>query len=100
MYVKQCKFAKDGEKGVRRAALRTRKIHGPQMQNIQDLINSNWRIVQWFNSLGEIRMTGFHTRHCRCEGVGRDSSCGHEEPHLMHDTKYFIYCCINYMEYG
>ena len=31
-------------------------------------------------------MTGFHTRHCRCEGVSRDSGCGHKESHFMHDT--------------
>ena len=36
-------------------------------------------------SLGETRMTGFHTWHCGCEGVSRDSGCGHEESHLMHD---------------
>ena len=34
-------------------------------------------------------MNGFHTWQCRCERVGRDSSCGHEESHLMHDTKTF-----------
>ena len=57
--------------------------------NIRDLItNSNeyWRVIQWVKSLGETPMTSFHTWHCRCEGVGRDSSCGHEEFHLMHDT--------------
>ena len=32
-------------------------------------------------------MTGFHTWHYECEGVDRDSSCGHEESHLMHDTE-------------
>ena len=25
-----------------------------------------------------------------CEGVGRDSGCGHEESHIMHDTEHFI----------
>ena len=30
-------------------------------------------------------MTDFHTWHCRCERVGRDLGCGHEESHLMHD---------------
>ena len=34
-------------------------------------------------------MTGFHTWHCGCEGVGRDSGYGHEESHLMHDTETF-----------
>ena len=36
--------------------------------------------------LGETPMTGFYTWHCRCEGVDRDSGCGHEESHLIHDT--------------
>ena len=36
--------------------------------------------------MGETPMVGFHTWHCRCEGVSRDSGCGHEESHLMHDT--------------
>ena len=35
-------------------------------------------------------MIGFHTWHCKCEGVSRDSGCGHEEFHLMHDMKYSI----------
>ena len=30
-------------------------------------------------------MTGFHTWRCRCEGVGRDSGCGHEGSHLRHE---------------
>ena len=34
-------------------------------------------------------MTGFKTLHCRFEGVGQDSSCWHEESHLMHDMKPF-----------
>ena len=34
-----------------------------------------------------------------CEGVGRDSGCGHEDSHLMHDTENSIYDCIIYMEY-
>ena len=25
-----------------------------------------------------------------CEGVSRDLGCGHEESHLMHDTKHSI----------
>ena len=44
-------------------------------------------------------MTGFHTWRYRCEGVSRDSGYGHEASHLMHDTQYFIYDCIIYMEY-
>ena len=35
------------------------KIRDPQMNNTRDLINENWRVVQWFKSLGEIPMTGF-----------------------------------------
>ena len=34
-----------------------------------------------------------------CEKVGRDSGCGHEESHLMHDTEHSIYDYIIYMEY-
>ena len=49
-------------------------------------LNKHWRVVQWVESLGETPMTGFHTWHCRCEGVSRDSGCGHEESYLMHDT--------------
>ena len=37
-------------------------------------------------------MTCFHTWHCRCEEVGRDSGYGHEESHLMHDI--YIPCRI------
>ena len=37
-------------------------------------------------SLGEIPMIVFPHLECRCEGVGRDSGCEHEESHLMHDT--------------
>ena len=56
--------------------------------NTRDLVklNKHWRVVQWVESLGETPMNGFHTWHYKCEGVGRDSSCGHEESHLMHDT--------------
>ena len=56
--------------------------------NTRDLVklNKRWKVVQWVESLGEKLMTGFHTWYCRCEGVNRDSSCGHEESHLMHDT--------------
>ena len=45
-------------------------------------------------------MTGFHTWHCRCEGVDRNSSCEHVESHLMHDMIYSIYDCSFYMECG
>ena len=36
-------------------------------------------------------LTVFHTWRCKFEGVGRDSGCGHEESHTMHDTKHSIY---------
>ena len=29
----------------------------------------------------------FHTWRCKCEGVGRDLGCGHDESHLMHDIR-------------
>ena len=35
------------------------EICGPQMNNTWDLINENWRVVQWFKSLSETSMTGF-----------------------------------------
>ena len=35
------------------------EIHGPQINNTRDLINKNWRVVQWLKPLGEIPMTGF-----------------------------------------
>ena len=56
--------------------------------NTRDLVklNKHWRVFQLVKSLGETPMTGFHTWHCRCEGVSRDSGCGHEESHLMHYT--------------
>ena len=38
--------------------------------------------------MGETLTTGFHTWHCRCEGVSQDSSYGHEESHLIHDIKH------------
>ena len=44
-------------------------------------------------------MTGFHTWSCRCEGVGQDSGCGHEESHLMHDMKPLHVRLHSYMEY-
>ena len=34
-------------------------------------------------------MTGFHTWHCICEGVGQDSGYGHEKSHFIHDMKLF-----------
>ena len=57
-------------------------------ENTRDLVklNKHWRVVQWVKSLGETPMTDFHTWCCRCEGVGRDSSCEHDASHLMHDT--------------
>ena len=39
--------------------------------NTRDLVklNKHWRVVQCVESLGESLMAGFHTWHCRCEGV-------------------------------
>ena len=34
-------------------------------------------------------MTSFSHLVFKCEGVGRDSGCGHEESHLMHDIRSF-----------
>ena len=69
-----------------KSAMRPRKF--ATQINTQDLVklNKHWRVVQWVESLGETPMIGFHTWHCRSEGVTRDSGCGHEESHLMHDT--------------
>ena len=69
-------------------AVRPRKF--ATHKNTRDLVNSNeyWRVIQWVKSLGEIPMTGFHTWRRRCEGVGQDSGYGHEESHLIHDTKH------------
>ena len=56
--------------------------------------------MQWFKSLGETPMTGFHTWRRRCEGVGQDLGYGHEESHLINDMKLFhieLHFC---MEYG
>ena len=39
---------------------------------------------------GGTPLTVFHTWRCRFEGVDQDSGCGHEESHLMHDTKHSI----------
>ena len=71
-------------------AVRPRKLE--TQINTQDLINENenWRVVQWFKSLSETPMTGFHTWRCRCEGVGRDSGCEYEESHLMHGPEHSI----------
>ena len=56
--------------------------------NTRDLVklNKHWRVIQWVKSLGETPMTVFHTCHCRCKGVNRDSGYRLEESHLMHDT--------------
>ena len=51
-------------------------------------------------SFGETPMTGFHTWHCMCEGVGQDSVYEHEESHLMHDMKKFNVGLHFYMECG
>ena len=51
-------------------------------------------------SLGETQMTGFHTWHCKCEGVSQDLGYGHEESHLIHDMKYSMKGCIFCMECG
>ena len=67
-------------------AMRPRKF--ATQINTRDLLklNKHWRVFQWVESLGETRMIGFHTWHCRCEGVSLDSGCGHEDSHLMLDT--------------
>ena len=51
--------------------------------NIGELSNglSHWVKHQWLV---------FHTWRCRCEGVGRDSGCGHEESYLMHNTEHSL----------
>ena len=62
------------------------------MNNTRDLIKKKKIQVDirgFSNSLshfGETPMTGFHTWHCRYEGVSQDSGYGHEKSHLMHDT--------------
>ena len=50
----------------------------------------NKKFLFWKRIGGGMPLTVFHTWRCRFEGVGRDSGCGHEESHLMHDTKHFI----------
>ena len=58
------------------------------MNNTRDLIKKIQVNIGGLSnsSIGEPPMIGFHTWHCRCKGVDRDSGCGHEESHLMHDT--------------
>ena len=63
----------------------TPEIRNPDKTRDLVKLNKHWRVFQWVESLGETPMTGFHTWHCRCEGVSRDSGCGHEESHLMLD---------------
>ena len=64
----------------RRAKLTVRPRKFATQINTRDLVklNRHWRFVQWVESLGETPMIGFHTWHCSCEGVTRDSGCGHE----------------------
>ena len=50
-------------------------------------------------SLGETPMTGFHNWRYRCERVGWDLGCGHEESDLMHDMKPFYVRLHSCMEY-
>ena len=68
-------------------AVRPRKF--ATHENTRYLVNSHkcWKVVQWFKSLGDTPMTGFHTWHCMCEGVDQDLGYGHEESYLMHDMK-------------
>ena len=54
--IKQRKFAKVTE-GVAKPTVRPRKF--ATQINTRDLINKNWRVVQWFKSLGETPMTDF-----------------------------------------
>ena len=42
------------------------------------------------NGHGWDALDGFSHLAFRFEGVSRDSGCGHEESHLMHDTEYSI----------
>ena len=50
----------------------------------------NKKLLFWKRVRGGTPLTVFHTWRCMFEGVGRDSGCGHEESHLMHNTKHFI----------
>ena len=67
-------------------AVRPRKFATQINTRYSVKLNKHWRVVQWVESLGETPMTSFHTWHCRCEGVSRDSGYGHEKSHFMHDT--------------
>ena len=57
-------------------------------------MNNTWDLIKKIqvntgglsSSLSHLPIAGFHTWHCRCEEVSRDSGCGHEKSHLMHDT--------------
>ena len=72
----------------RRAKLAVRPRKFTTQINKRDLVKliKHWRVVQWVESLGETLMTGFHTWHCRSEGVSWDSGCGYEQFHLMYNT--------------
>ena len=48
------------------------------------------KLLFWQRVRGGTPLTVFHTWSYRFEGVDRDSGCGHEESHLMHDTKHSI----------
>ena len=50
----------------------------------------NKKLLFWKRVRGGMPLTVFHTWRCRCEGVGRDSGCGHEKSHIMYDTKQSI----------
>ena len=50
----------------------------------------NKKLLFWKRFRDETPLTVFHTWHCRCEIVGWDSGCGHEESHLMHDMEHSI----------
>ena len=50
----------------------------------------NKKLLFWKRVRGGTPLTVFHTWHCRFEGVSRDSGYGHEESHLMNDTKHSI----------
>ena len=50
--------------------------------------------------VGETPMTGFHTWHFMCEGIGQNSGYGHEESYLMHDMKFPYRIAFFCMECG
>ena len=50
----------------------------------------NKMLLFWKRVRGGTPLTDFYTWRCRFGGVGRDSGCGHEESHLMHDTEHSI----------